>query len=374
MEKKRLAIIGANAAITMLIEKAKEKGYETHVFAWQCGDPGEKAADFFYPISIADKEKIFDICKGLHIDGVASVTSDFAVNAVNYVARKLSLVGNSERTDLVARNKYEMRCAFREAGLYTPQFYQAGSDFSPEEIIGFHYPLIVKPTDRWSSKGVTRVDEPNQLLDAVHCAVRESFNDKAIIEEFMDGPEYSAECICYRGERRILAFTQKETTGNPHYIETGHIQPANIPLEKQENIRQVIFKALEALDIQNGAAHAEFRILPDGQIGIIEIGARMGGDSIGTDLTPISTGVDYLGMIVDIACGKAPSFDIVSPPTPVRIKFIINKKDKEVYESLLSAHPESIIRAGEFDENFDNAVVDSSTRHGYYIERLCGPL
>ena len=207
-------------------------------------------------------------------------------------------------------------------------------------------------------------------MDAVHCAVRESFNDKAIIEEFMDGPEYSAECICYRGERRILAFTQKETTGNPHYIETGHIQPANIPLEKQENIRQIIFKALEALDIQNGAAHAEFRILPDGQIGIIEIGARMGGDSIGTDLTPISTGLDYLGMVVDVACGKAPSFDSVSEPTPVRIKFIIKKSDKEAYEALCRKRPEAIVRAGEFNNDFDNAVVDSSTRHGYYIEKI----
>ena len=370
MEKKRLAIIGANAAITMLIDKAKEKGYETHVFAWQCGDPGEKAADVFYPISIADKEKILEICRDLHISGVASVTSDFAVNAVNYVARNLGLVGNSEKTDLVARNKYEMRRAFREAGIYTPRFYQAGKDFKPEEIADFTYPLIVKPTDRWSSKGVTRVDEPGRLMDAVRCAVQESFNDKAIIEEFMEGPEYSTECICYRGKRRVLTFTQKETTGNPHYIETGHIQPANIPAEKQESIRLVIFKALEALDIQNGAAHAEFRILPDGQVGIIEIGARMGGDSIGTDLTPISTGMDYLGMVVDIACGKAPNFECVSEPSPVRIKFIIQKDDKKAYETLCHEHPEAVVRAGDFNDNFDSAVVDSSTRHGYYIEKM----
>lgn len=370
MKKKKIAIIGANAAITMLIDKAREKGYETHVFAWQCGDPGERAADVFYPVSIADKEKILEICKDLGISGVASVTSDFAVSTVNYVARNLGLVGNSERTDLVARNKYEMRCAFREAGIYTPRFYQADNNFRPEEVEDFNYPLIVKPTDRWSSKGVTRVDVPEYLMDAVHYAVQESFNDKAIIEEFMDGPEYSAECICYRGERRVLTFTQKETTGNPHYIETGHIQPANIPAEKQEDIRRVVFKALEILDIQNGAAHAEFRILPDGQIGIIEIGARMGGDCIGTDLTPISTGLDYLGMVVDIACGGAPSFKPVGEPTPVRIKFIIQKSDKEAYEVLCLKHPEAIVRAGEFNDDFDSAVVDSSTRHGYYIEKL----
>ncbi len=365
--KDRIAIIGANEAITMLINKAKEMGYETHVFAWKCGDPGEEAADFFYPISIAEKEKIYDICKGLNIKGIASVTSDFAVPTVNYVARKLGLVGNSERTDIVARNKYQMRKALKEAGLYTPLFMEAGEDFDMNLAEGLSYPLIVKPTDRWSSKGVTRVDSPDELKDAVDTAVKESFDKHAIIEGFMNGPEYSAECICYQGECTVLAFTQKQTTGNPHYIETGHIQPSNIPLEKQDAIRNTISKAVAALDIKNSAAHAVFRILDNGQIGIIEIGARMGGDCIGTDLTEISTGMDYLGMVVDVACGNKPNFDIKQNPTPVHVRFIFTKEDLEEYNKLLAESPERIVRAGDFSDNFDEAVVDSSTRHGYYI-------
>lgn len=370
MKKKRIAIIGANAAITMLIEKAREKGYETHVFAWECGDPGEKAADVFYPISIADKEKILEVCRGLDICGVASVTSDFAVTAVNYVARNLGLVGNSERTDLVARNKYEMRRALQEAGLYVPRFMEVGEDFRAEDASGFSFPLIVKPTDRWSSKGVTRVDTPDKLEEAVRYAVKESFNHKAIMEEFMEGPEYSAECICYRGDCTILAITRKETSGFPHYIETGHSQPSDIHPEKQIQVRETVRKAVAALDIRNGAAHAEFRLLPDGNVGIIEIGARMGGDSIGTDLTAISTGKDYLGMVIDVACGNAPCMDIVTDPAPVFVRFIFTPEDREKYESFKRAHPEMIVRAGEFSENYSDAVVDSSTRHGYYIVRV----
>ncbi len=367
MEKKRIAIIGANAAITMLINKAKEMGYETHVFAWQCGAPGETAADFFYPISIAEKEKILGVCRGLGICGVVSVTSDFAVNTVNYVARNLGLVGNSERTDLVARNKYYMRCALRDAGLYVPHFAAVGDSFSLSDIAGFSYPLIVKPTDRWSSKGVTRVDIQEDMEKAVQYAVDESFDNKAIIEEFMEGPEYSAECVCYHGQYWVLAFTQKQTTGNPHYIETGHIQPADISEEKKPEICQVIYRALEALDIQNGIAHAEFRLLGDGQVGIIEIGARMGGDCIGTDLTSISTGIDFLRIAIDIACGNKPCFDVVTKPSRVAIRFIIKPEDLIEYEKLKQCNPDSIVRADEFDSNFDHTVVDSSTRHGYYI-------
>lgn len=368
--KEKIAIIGANEAITMLINKAKNMNYETHVFAWQCGDPGENAADYFYPISIDEKDKILEKCKELGVIGVCSITSDFAAPTVSYVARNLGLIGNSETTGIVARNKYKMRCAFRDAGLYTPRFHEVGRDFSMDEVADIMYPVIVKPTDRWSSKGVMRVDSPEKLRVAVDYAIEESFDDKAIIEEFMNGPEYSAECICYRGSYNILAFTQKQTTGYPRYIEIGHIQPSNIPLEKQEKIKQIIYKAMKALDIQNGAAHVEFRILNNGDIGIIEIGARMGGDCIGTDLTPTSTGMDYIRMVVDIACGKKPCFDVITKPIPVTIKFIMEAKDIEKYEEIRTNNPEIIIRAGEFDTNFDNQVVDSSTRHGYYIMKL----
>ena len=340
--KKKLAILGANAAITMLIEKAKTLGYETQVL-----------------------EK----CREIGVCGVCSITSDFAVPTVNYVARHLGLVGNSERTDIVARNKYQMRCALKEAGLFVPPFMLAGEDFKLSDAEGLKYPVIVKPTDRWSSKGVTRVDKPEELEAAVQYAVKESFDKKAIVEGFMNGPEYSAECICYQGNITVLALTKKMTTDYPHYIETGHTQPSDIPVERQAEIIEVIKKAVAALEIKNSAAHAEFRLLEDGHIGIIEIGARMGGDSIGTDLTCISTGKDFIRMVIDVAVGNPPCMDVVSTPTPVMDKFILTPEDLTEYEMLQKTAPERIVRGVVEDTDFTREVVDSSTRHGYYIVR-----
>lgn len=362
--QRKLAILGANAAITMLIDKAKALGYETHVFAWECGDPGEKRADFFYPISIDDKEGVLKKCREIGICGICSITSDFAVPTVNYVAREMGLAGNSDRTDVVARNKYQMRCALKDAGLYVPPFIQVDEKFTINETDNLIFPVIVKPTDRWSSKGVTRVDNPNDLELAVKYAINESFDKKAIIEGFMDGPEYSAECICYHGDVTVLTLTKKLTTGFPHYIETGHIQPSDIPEEKQAEIKEFIKRAVSALDIQNSAAHAEFRLLKDGNIGIIEIGARMGGDYIGTDLTPISTGMDFIKMVIDVAVGNKPCFDIVSQPSPVEVRFILNKSDLIDSEDI---DPSNLVRKCIFDTAFNREVIDSNTRHGYYI-------
>ena len=363
----KIAIIGANTAITMLINKAKLLGYETHVFAWACGDPGEKAADYFYPISIDRKEEIAEKCRNIGVVGVCSITSDFAAPTVSYVARELGLPCNPEITGELARNKYKMRCAFKEAGLYTPPFILIGDDYTERDIASINYPAIVKPTDRWSSKGVTRVNNKVELNAALKYAIEESFNKQAIVEEFMDGPEYSAECICYNKDRRILAFTQKETTGAPHYIESGHFQPAKLTSDERNKATSIILKALEALHINNSAAHAEFKILPDGEIGIIEIGARMGGDCIGTDLTPVSTGMDYIRMVIDIACGNSPDFSVTTNPVSVKIKFIMNRNDLIELKRIQRDAPELIVRIAEIDENFDREVVDSSTRHGYYI-------
>lgn len=365
--KKRLAIIGANEAITMLIKKAKKNGYETHVFAWQCGDPGEKEADFFYPISIDKKEEILYKCREIGIVGICSITSDYAAPTVNYVANVLGLPCNDIITNDLARNKFLMRKAFQNAGLYTPSFIEVDDSFKISEDFKISYPVIVKPTDRWSSKGVTRVDDPLHLKTAVENAISISLEKKAIIEEFMEGEEYSAECICYDGQYNILAFTKKHTTGYPHYIETGHEQPANISLSMIPEIEEKLFKGLHALGIRNGAAHIEFKILNNSEIGIIEIGARMGGDCIGTDLTHISTGTDYIKMVIDVACGKSPDLKIYQKPSSVEIKYIISKEDYENYLSILKNNASCIVKTGEINCNFSSSVIDSSTRHGYYI-------
>lgn len=365
MNKKRIAIIGANDSVVLLIKKAKSLGYETHVFAWKCGDPGEKEADFFYPISISDKEAILKKCREIGVCGVCSITSDFAAPVVAYVSRALGLPSNPEKTDVVARNKYEMRKTFKETGaIYCPKFIEADENFDADSTKDFHFPVIVKPTDRWSSKGITCVESEKGLKNAVKVAINESFNKKAIIEEYVEGPEYSAECIAWDGNIEILAFTKKMTTGSPHYIETGHVQPSDIPLEKQDTIKKVIKTAIRALGIKNSAAHAEFRIMDNGDICFMEIGARMGGDCIGTDLTPLSTGIDYIKMVIDVACGNTPSFQITSKPKKVMIKFIINEED---YSDFKKLNKSSIIRSEIYNLDFNKEVIDSSTRHGFYI-------
>ena len=121
------------------------------------------------------------------------------------------------------------------------------------------------------------------------------------------------------------------------------------------------------MGIKYGAVHPEFRITKEGRICFMEIGARMGGDCIGSDLVPISSGYDYMGMVISIGCGKEPSFEKIQEPKLARIKYIITKEDLQEFEKMKEEHPERIKRQSEIKELSDNPILKSADRAGYYI-------
>jgi len=365
MEK--VVIIGANDFQNPLILKAKECGYETHVFAWKDCSIGEKTADYFYPISIIEKEKILEECKKIKPVAVASIGSDLAMVTVNYLAQELGLTGNSLSCTEKSTNKYNMRKAFKEAGISVPKFEEISINESIDKLKDFNFPVIVKPTDRSGSRAITKVLKHEDLQQAINRAIDNSFEKKAIIEEYIEGQEYSAECISYKGTHHFLAITKKYTTGAPNFIETAHIEPSGLDENMQQKVKQEIFKALDALEVKNGASHSEFKIDNKGNVKIIEIGARMGGDCIGSDLVQISTGMDFVKMVLDVACGKEPSFEKVSTPKLAFIKFIFGENEIKQLEKIKKDNPEIIKYVSKIDEIGSRDVVDSSSRYGFFI-------
>lgn len=365
-QMKKIVIIGANDFQNPLILKAKEMGFETHVFAWKDGSIGEKTADFFYPISIIEKEAILEECKHIKPDAVATIASDLANITVQYLAKHLGLPCNSDDCISFSTNKYKMRCAFKESGVETP-FFAIVSDVSELDDKKLSYPLIVKPTDRSGSRGITKILSKEELPAAISTAAEYSFEKKAIVEEFIEGAEYSCECISFNGKHTMLAITKKFTTGAPHFIETGHMEPAPLASNLCEQIKMEIFSGLDALQIQYGASHSEFKITPDGKVRIIEIGSRMGGDCIGSNLVQLSTGFDFVKMVIDVASGKEPEIVANSKSSFVAIRFIFQPKDITILEKIKQQAPNNLYFMSEIQPVESANIIDSGTRCGFYI-------
>ena len=367
---RNLAIIGASYLQLPLIEKAKEMGYTTHVFAWAAGDVGEKAADHFYPISIVEKDEILSVCRSVNICGICSIASDLAMVTVNYVAEALGLFGNSMEATAKSTNKYLMRRAFAENGDPSPKSILV-DQYTDLNALDLTYPVIVKPTDRSGSRGIFKLEYCAGLREAVSAAMNQGFEGKALIEEYAEGEEFSVEYISYRGEHHFLALTKKYTTGAPYFIETGHMEPALVTQEVYSRIKKIVPHALDSLGVQNGASHTELKITSDGTIRLIEIGGRMGGDCIGSDLVRYSTGLDYVRMVIDVACGNPPDFTPVQEPCHIAIKYVFCREDMEEFERLRREEPERIVRiVDKIEPEKFSGITDSSNRAGCYLYRL----
>ena len=145
------------------------------------------------------------------------------------------------------------------------------------------------------------------------------------------------------------------------------MEPWNLSDDMTYKIHYVMRRALDALKITDGASHGEFKITPEGHVRVIEIGSRMGGDCIGSDLVPLSTGYDFMEMVIDVACGKEPRIVPKHTPRSVEIKFLFTMEDVEKMRAFEKEHPEKIYRISELDLSHAGKVSDSSTRIGYYI-------
>lgn len=362
---KRLAIVGASHFQNPLIEKAKEMGCETHVFAWECGDVGEKTADFFYPISIIDKNAILEECRRIGIDGICSIGSDLANIAVGFVASELNLVCNSVDAIYRSTNKHAMRETFAVAGDPSPWSVLA-REGERCDISDARFPIIVKPVDRSGSRGITKLTSSTGLQEALQEAYENGFRKEAVVEQYVTGEEFSVEFASWKGCHTFLALTKKYTTGAPHFIETGHLEPAQIDDALCVRISETIKHALNSLGIEYGASHAEVMVDETGSVWIVEIGSRMGGDCIGSDLVRLSTGIDYVGAVVDIALGEQPDLAPRSPGLCAAVRFVLDGDDLKALDQMKHECPECLEFVSPI-EDFSREVMDSSTRFGYFI-------
>jgi len=362
IEMKKLAIIGASYLQLPLVSKAKEMGIETHCFAWEDGAVCKEMANFFYPVSILEKEQILQICQQVGIDGITTIASDAAVPTVCYIAGVMGLTGNAFNDALAATDKYAMRQRFAEFSVSSPRFVIAEDNYSIEN---FRFPVIVKPTDRSGSRGVKKIEHPAEIEAAVDRAQQESFTHRAIIEEYISGKEVSVESISWHGKHYILAITDKITTEEPYFVELEHHQPSNLPAEIQDKIKSETLKALSALHIEYGASHAEFKITSKGEVFAIEVGARMGGDFIGSHLVKLSTGYDFVRGVIDIALGH-----FEEPVLKVRRfsgVYFLCKETKELLPVIQNSGNYNQIVEAEITDSELHAIQCSADRSGYFI-------
>lgn len=331
----RLAIIGASSGQLPICLKAKEMGLETFCFAWPEGAVCKDVVDHFIPISIMEKELIVEKCRALHVKGVVSNASELTAEVVAFVSEQLGLNGTPYSVLAKLHDKFYIRTlSYSVKGLSNPCFYKY------EGIDRGLYPCVVKPCIGSSKSGVSFAQNKDEFSQAVDYAYKSSKSD-IIVEEFIMGKELSVESISFKGRHYIIQITDKESSFAPHFVELGHHQPANIPLSVKKIIGFIIPDLLNKIGYMNGASHIELKYF-NNKIYLIEVNLRGGGDEISNKLVQMSSGIDYLRCMIEVALGIFKSPMKVSEPSCAGIYYLCKQtedylpffekaKDKEWY-------------------------------------------
>ncbi len=301
---KRVMIVGASAWQVPMIKRAKKLGYYVGVVDYNPDAVGISFADEYYNASTIDPEGVYEASKAFKADGITTVATDMPMRAIAYTCEKLGLTGIDTATAICSTDKAEMIKAFEKNNVPHPWFYvvRNGDISSIEDIIT--YPCISKPTDNAASRGVVIINNRDELEAAISYSSSNGRSGDVIVERLLVGNEISVECFAIQGVVHVVAITDKITTGSPHFVEMGHNQPSKYTGEMRESIKKVAGMAMKAVGIKNGPSHVEMMVTDNGPV-MIELGARLGGDFITTDLVPLSTGVDMLGAAIHLACGEA---------------------------------------------------------------------
>lgn len=285
MEKLKILILGAGQGQVPLIKRAKLKGIYTIVATPQGIYPGIEIADECVFVDISDKIKILEISTNLKIDAIASDQTDISISTVQYVAQKLSLPCINCINIENFRQKSLMRDICSKNNIDTIKYCTTAN---LDECISFFDSLnkpkvIVKPIDSQGSRGITLVESVNGLADAFYFAKGYSKKGIVIIEEFINGQEIEVNSIIRDGE--ILATL----VGDVHKFESENIfssyeriYPTQIYKDKLDLIISTNSLILKSLGLITGWSHAEYIVSSLGKIYLIEVGARGGGNFVGS--------------------------------------------------------------------------------------------
>lgn len=252
-----------------------------------------------------------DLAERLPVHGVLT-TCDYYLETAAVIAARLGLPGAPPEVMHRATRKHLVRSAISEAGLANPAFAVAASwESSLAAAAAIGYPLVAKPVDLNAGTSVQRVDDEAGLKDAFWEITGVERNTRGqplsrllLLEELIEGPEFSVEAVTRDGETAVIGITDKSITGPPAFVESGHMFPARLTPAAASTIEEFTRDALAAIGYTHGLSHTELRLTPDGPR-IIEINPRQAGGYI-FDLVRLVTGSHPLELLVDLSLGKAP--------------------------------------------------------------------
>ncbi len=336
---KKVLLLGGSRYILPVIEAIHNLGYYAITCDYLPDNIAHKYSDEYHNVSIIDKEAVLELAKELKVDGVMSFACDPGVVTAAYVAEKMGLPhSGSYESVCILQNKGRFRKFLADNGFNAPNAkgYSEKKD-ALKDIDFFNWPVIVKPTDSAGSKGVTKVETPEELESSIDYALSFSHSNEFIIEDFLEKVGHSSDTDSFSvdGELKFVSFSAQrfdENCENP-YTPSAYSWPATISQENQKKLTGEIQRLLKLLDMKTSIYNIEVRECTNGKAYIMECSPRGGGNRL-AEMVRYATGVDMVTNAVRAAVGDEIVEIEQKPYNGFWAEIILHSDKKGVFDSL----------------------------------------
>lgn len=305
---KSILILGAGVMQGPAIKAAKAKGLRVVLADGNAGALHADSGDTFLHIDLKDKEALAVAAAGIpDLCGVFTAGTDFSAS-VAWVAGALGLPGIPYEAAMDASDKARMRARLSAAGVPVPAWAAGSVADDPYLLAGSigTWPLVVKPVDNMGARGCRLARSAGEFAGAWEDALANSRTGRAIVEAYLDGPEFSLDAIVVDGQVTIRGIADRLVTFSPFFVEMGHTMPTAYGDHVVEAVSEVFRDGIAALGITRGAAKGDIKYTRDGAV-VGEIANRLSGGYMSGWTYPYSSGIDVTSEAIDIACGLCPA-------------------------------------------------------------------
>jgi len=378
--KRTLFIVGGGYFQSFAAREAMEMGLRVIVSDQNPSAPAMQYADIPLLLSTRDEEGHIREAKKINeetkIDGAMTIGTDVS-RTVAKITNALGLPGVSYETAARASDKILMRETLKKNGVPVPKFLGAANEEEAKNAAAdIGYPLVLKPTDSMGARGVVYVNSEEELTKAFSEAREYSSEARVIIEEYMEGPEFSIDALVHKGKIYWAGLANRIIQNPPHFVEEGHIIPGKFSSSLEKEIYDVMKQAIEAVGIRNGAAKGDIKQTSEG-IKIGEIAARLSGGFMSTHTTPAAFGINPVRAAIRIAIGEDPgplrplrnlvAYEHAFFPKPGKIRKILGIEEVKSLPGfvdiiILRGPGEMAVQPRNNVEKAGNVIVTGSTR------------
>ena len=344
-------LLGGIRYLLPVIKAAHEQGYYVITADYLPNNIAHQYSDKYVNVSIIDKEAVLKVAQEEQIDGIMSFGVDPGVVAASYVQNKMGLpsFGPFESVEIL-QNKDKFRNFLKVNGFNVPEAKGFASiEEAMSEIYWFPWPCIVKPTASAGSKGVTRVNKPEDLRPALEYAFDHSISGHVIVEEFLDKKGCSSDTDSYAqdGILKFVSFSAQRFDANATnpYTPAAYSWPSTFTKEEEDYLTIEIQRLIKLLHLKTAVFNIEVRVSTNGKPYIMELTPRGGGNRL-CEMLRYATGVDMITAITRAIVGDEPA--------PIEQK----PYNGHWAEIILHAEKDGIYQGIQIDQNLPAEIVE----------------